>query len=86
MDSFISVRRYGVVEMVIKRDMFRKLQYEFFSLPYITVMSIAIDLDLIKNEDRGLTDLQQYKLFLERAKNSCMLKRLENRVTEERNK
>lgn len=45
----------------------RKLVYRFLSLPYTQIIEIAVGLGLLRDQDKGVEDLELFKRFIARA-------------------
>lgn len=58
----------------------RKLTYLFFSLPYVTRIKIAIELDLYQDKDQDLNDSELFKQIFCRAKEQDKIEQLRDVV------
>jgi predicted MPP superfamily phosphohydrolase len=58
----------------------RRLTYRFLSLPYHIRIGIAYTLELLKDEDKGVSEAELFKRFFHRAKEKKILRRLWDEV------
>lgn len=64
----------------------RKLAYKYFTMPYTAAMQIAVNLELIREEDEQVSDKNElFRRFLRRAEEDGLLPTLWDEVTKRRN-
>ena len=60
----------------------RKLIYVYLNLPYATIIKIASELSLMREEDRGISDQELYQRIMERADKGKLLGKLWDQVSQ----
>jgi len=67
-------------------DAKRKLAYRYFTLPYLSIVQVAVKFDLMRDEDEAVTDKNElYRRFLARAEEAGLMERLWDEVANRRN-
>ena len=61
--------------------MTRRLTYAFYRLPHCTRLQIALDLNLVGDDDAGLSDEALFRLVFERARAQGLLPQLNKRIS-----
>lgn len=61
---------------LIDRSSVRTVTYRYLRLPYITKMRIAQDMELLRDEDEGITDTELFKRIFLRAHEKGELEQL----------
>lgn len=65
-------------------DSDRKLVYGFLSLPYLVRLEIALQLDLMKDEEKGVQQTELYNRIFNRAVEEKKLDQLREAIKENR--
>ena len=63
----------------------RKLAYKFFALPPHMQLGIALELNLVEDEDRSLSEVKMLQTFFKRAEEQELLGELWEKVMEKSN-
>jgi predicted phosphohydrolase len=67
-------------------DAKRKLAYRYLTLPYLSIVQVAVKLDLMRDEDEAVTDKNElYRRFLARAEEAELMEQLWDEVANRRN-
>src|SRR5205085_7063284 len=61
----------------------RTLAYMFLSLPYHSKVTIAVNLNLIDDSDKDLSDVQKSQIYFKRAQEKSLLSQLWDEVIKE---